>query len=157
MIHVTIQQLSSYLDEQLNDGSADLVRQHLAECADCEGKLGTLSRMDAAITRALSHEPGDDLFRRLEREIASKLGTDAKAEQILEVAPVKASARVRGSAPSAAPPSAPKQGGASPPDRGSTSGRPSVREVPATAWTPRADRGRAAPTPEPSRSEGSSA
>ena len=91
MIHVTVQQLSSYLDDQLVGGSADIVRQHLTACPECDAKLGALSRMDAALTRALSHDPGEDVYRRLEREIASALGPDAgaKAAEILASAPTR--------------------------------------------------------------------
>ena len=145
MIHVTIQQLSSYLDEQLNQGSADLVRQHLAECSECESRFGTLSRMDAALTRALSHDPGDDIFRRLEREIASALGPDAvtKAAEILGDAPAKAST------PSSMEPK--KQSSATPAkpskrapisNAGTKATADRVRDVPSTAWTPRVERGR---------------
>ncbi|HET9251392.1 MAG TPA: zf-HC2 domain-containing protein [Candidatus Eisenbacteria bacterium] len=151
MIHVTIQQLSSYLDEQLAEGSADLVRQHLAECPECETRLGTLSRMDAALTQALSHDPGEDLYRTLEREIAAALGADAasKAKEILEDASTKASAppRVPTSTAGAARPNRPfatsASGAAVSKASGSTQNRQSVRDVPATAWTPSAGRGTA--------------
>jgi anti-sigma factor RsiW len=159
VIHVTVQQLSSYLDDQLVGGSADIVRQHLTACPECDAKLGALSRMDAALTRTLSHDPGEDVYRRLEREIASALGPDVstKAEEILAAAP----ARV------AAPPAAPSRPAAPRPTsttRGTATGRPSgptpspnVREVPATAWTPNTTRAPASAPDEPRRERGSSA
>ena len=157
MIHVTIQQLSSYLDEQLNDSSADLVRQHVAECQDCGTRLGTLARMDAAITRALSHEPGDDLFRRLEREIASKLAPDAAAmaQEILDEAPKKASAPARVTSPDGPPPRNPKP--RVQPSPAPSVSRPSVREVPPTAWTPNTERGTATRVTDPPRPKESQA
>jgi hypothetical protein len=92
MIHVTIQQLSSYVDEQLAGDSADLVRQHLSACLECERKLSALARMDEALARALTDHPGDDLYQRLEREIASALAAEgnARAEEVVAVTPERA-------------------------------------------------------------------
>jgi Putative zinc-finger len=168
VIHVTVQQLSSYLDDQLAGGSADIVRQHLAACPECDAKLGALSRMDAALTRALSHDPGEDVYLRLEREIASALGPDAssKAAEILAAAPARVSAppaapaRTATSKPSsAAPPRpAPPRPAAASATRDTATGRPpKVREVPATAWTPSTMRAPAPPPDEPRRERGSSA
>jgi hypothetical protein len=157
LIHVTIQQLSSFLDEQLAGSSTDLVKQHLAECPECDAKLGALSRMDAALTRALSHDPEESVYRRLEREISAALGPDAMEEalEILAATPDRAAgphppkrsapAQVAAGAnapkatakvPTTTRPSASRTATASP----APSRPPVAREVPSTAWTPSATR-----------------
>ena len=73
MIHVTIQQISSFVDDQLAEGSADLVRQHLSECSECHARLDAIRRMDAALSRALAHDPGEAAFRRIEAEVESEI------------------------------------------------------------------------------------
>ena len=183
MIHVTIQQLSSYLDEQLAQGSADLVRQHIEACPECGTRLGAFSRMDEAITRALTHDPGDGVLERIERGVSAALGPDAKdkAQEILASAPAqKVSVRGIMAKAGTAPVSAARRSGGST-IRNSTGGHatggnataasagapaaPSQRsaapvakrrrEVPATAWTPHNARGGAATAPPPPRRQGS--
>lgn len=166
MIHVTIQQLSSFLDEQLAGSSTDLVKQHLAECPECDAKLGALSRMDAALARALSHDPEESVYRRLEHEISAALGPDAKEEareipaaapdraaprrpKISAPAQIAAGANAHVAAGANAPKAvskAPSTARSSPPRTAATSHAsrpprtPEAREVPSTAWTPSATR-----------------
>jgi hypothetical protein len=145
VIHVTIQQLSSYLDEQLAEGSADLVRQHLAACPECESRLGAFSRMDAALTRALSHDPGDDLLRRIERAVSSALGPDvmAKADEILAAASAKTSTPVRPAATKTTAgvvSSSRAVPNARVPAATVAATKTKGRDIPATAWTPSTER-----------------
>ncbi len=73
MIHLTVQQLSSYLDGQLVGSASDNVQSHLAACRDCATRFALLERIDGILSRALSIEPGEEFFRELEAEVGSRI------------------------------------------------------------------------------------
>jgi len=79
VIHLTIQQLSSYLDGQLSESSADHTRQHLAECEECALKYAALEEQEALLTRSLTHDPGDAFFDSFASSVQDRIQSDAAA------------------------------------------------------------------------------
>jgi len=59
VIHLTVQQLSSYLDGQLVGSASDNVQSHLAACRDCSTRFALLERIEAILSDSLSIDPGD--------------------------------------------------------------------------------------------------
>jgi len=73
VIHLTIQQLSSYLDGQLTDASADHAREHLAECEECASKYAALEEQEALLTGTLTHDPGEPFFEAFASEVETRI------------------------------------------------------------------------------------
>lgn len=73
MIHLTVQQLSSYLDGQLVGSASDNVQSHLAACRDCSTRFALLERIEAILSDTLSIDPGEEFFRELEAEVGSRI------------------------------------------------------------------------------------
>jgi len=93
VIHLTIQQLSSYLDGQLSESSADHTRQHLAECEECASKYAALEEQETLLTGALTHDPGDAFFDTFANGVQDRILSDAAAPKpptsLKPVVPVK--------------------------------------------------------------------
>jgi hypothetical protein len=73
VIHLTVQQLSSYLDGQLLGSASDNVQSHLAACRDCSTRFALLERIEAILSDSLSIDPGEEFFRELEAEVGSRI------------------------------------------------------------------------------------
>ena len=73
MIHMTIQQLSSYLDAGLAPDSMERVGIHLSSCAECTNKFTAIERQADRIAAALGHDPGDLLSERFERMVDERI------------------------------------------------------------------------------------
>ena len=73
MIHLTPQQLSSYMDGELNEVSTELVRRHMGACEECTLKFAALEVQEEQLSQALVHEPGDDFFDRFPAEVERQL------------------------------------------------------------------------------------
>ena len=73
MIHLTPQQLSSYMDGELNEVSTELVRRHMGACEECTLKFASLEVQEEQLSQALVHEPGDDFFDRFAAEVERQL------------------------------------------------------------------------------------
>ncbi len=73
MIHLTIQQLSSYHDGELAGVSAESARQHLAMCEACAGKLVRLSAQVESLAKALESRADDALHERIARAIEERI------------------------------------------------------------------------------------
>ncbi|HYR69024.1 MAG TPA: zf-HC2 domain-containing protein, partial [Candidatus Dormibacteraeota bacterium] len=69
MIHLTPQQLSSYMDGELNEVSTELVRRHMGMCEECTLKFAALEEQEEQLLHALVHEPGDDFFDRFAGDV----------------------------------------------------------------------------------------
>jgi hypothetical protein len=74
VIHLTVQQISSYFDGELNPSSAELVRQHLASCKTCAAGYAELEAQGRALDRALASDPGEEFFTRLAERVESQIG-----------------------------------------------------------------------------------
>ena len=59
MRHVTVQQLSAFLDGALTGVSRDLVTRHLTACADCRERHALWHIYDEVLQRVLSWEPNE--------------------------------------------------------------------------------------------------
>jgi anti-sigma factor RsiW len=62
MTHVTLQQLSAYLDGELAATSAEPVRQHLSHCPECTGQFARIEGLEELLLPLLNHDPGDAFF-----------------------------------------------------------------------------------------------
>ncbi len=93
MIHVTLPQLCAYIDGELAEASAELVRRHLSVCLECTERFATLEAQDETLLRILGDDPDEEFFQSLSASIP--LGTPASVESA--AAPTKPS-RPRGKA-----------------------------------------------------------
>lgn len=76
MIHLTIQQLSSLLDEELSEASAALAREHLTSCESCSSKFARLGKQEEALARALGSDPEDEFFERFTRRLEERIQSE---------------------------------------------------------------------------------
>ena len=90
MIHLTVQQLSSYLDGQLVGSASDNVQSHLAACRDCSTRFALLERIEAILSESLSIDPGDEFFRELEAEVGSRIRERGQRDKDLSTPAVSA-------------------------------------------------------------------
>jgi len=60
--HVSLQQLSAYLDGELPALSVESVRRHLSECAECTRRFGHMEAQEEILVRLLYDDPGDAFF-----------------------------------------------------------------------------------------------
>ncbi|MEK7347574.1 MAG: zf-HC2 domain-containing protein [Candidatus Eisenbacteria bacterium] len=79
MIHVTLPQLCAYLDGELAEASAELVRRHLSECLECTERFARLEAQDEILIRILADDPEEEFFRYLSASIP--LGQPTSAER----------------------------------------------------------------------------
>ena len=79
MIHVTLPQLCAYLDGELAESSAELVRRHLSECLECIERFAKLEAQDEILIRILADDPQEEFFQCLSASIP--LGQPASAER----------------------------------------------------------------------------
>jgi len=77
MIHLTPQQLSSYMDGELNEVSTELVRRHMGICEECTLKFAALEEQEEHLSHALVHEPGDAFFDRFAADVERLLPSSA--------------------------------------------------------------------------------
>lgn len=75
MIHVTLPQLCAYIDGELAEASAELVRRHLSSCLECTERFALLEAQDEVLFRILSDDPEEEFFQSLSASIP--LGTPA--------------------------------------------------------------------------------
>lgn len=62
MIHLTLNQISAYLDNELPMASVELVRLHLSSCLECTERFGLIEEQETALARLLVDDPGDPFF-----------------------------------------------------------------------------------------------
>ena len=75
MIHMTIQQLSSYLDAELATDSMERVGIHLSSCEECTHKFTSIEQQANLLTSVLRRDPGDVLSERFEREVDERIAS----------------------------------------------------------------------------------
>lgn len=157
MIHLTLQQLSAFLDGELTDASTELIRRHLSECDACTLRFGRVEAQEEVLVRILVDEPSDAFFADLAASIAAQCGGgksgssagrgDKKKPKVEER---KVAAAPRPSAPKPAPaepkptPVAPKPATAEPKPVPVAQALPPAKPVVATTPTPEPK-----PTPAP--------
>lgn len=73
MIHLTPQQLSSYMDGELNEASTELVRRHMGACEECTLKFAQLEIQEDLLSKALVHDPGDEFFEKFTEDVAKQI------------------------------------------------------------------------------------
>jgi hypothetical protein len=74
MIHVSLEQLSSYLDGELLDSSSGPIRTHVEQCVQCRLLLTAMKDLDAVLARELTHGPSARFLERLPGEIERRAG-----------------------------------------------------------------------------------
>ncbi len=62
MIHLTMNQISAYIDGELPEASVELVRLHLSSCLECAERFGYVEEQEEALSRLLVNDPGDGFF-----------------------------------------------------------------------------------------------
>jgi hypothetical protein len=62
VIHLTLNQISAYLDGELPEASIELVRLHLSACLECTERFGHIEEQEEALGRLLVNDPGDAFF-----------------------------------------------------------------------------------------------
>ena len=67
--HCTVQQLSSYVDEEIAPPELRLVESHLAECSDCRDRLAGLGNVVRELGRVERAAPPPELGYRVERAV----------------------------------------------------------------------------------------
>ena len=120
MIHMTIQQLSSYLDAQLAPDSMERVGIHLSSCGECTSKFAAIERQADRLSSALGHDPGDHLSDKFERMVDERIQNGKRM-----AAPRPAAVRTLPPLPEAPPDAGPPLSTASGPAR-EESGPPSA-------------------------------
>ena len=91
MIHVTLPQLCAFLDDELAEASAELVRRHLSECLECTERFARLEAQEESLVRILSDEPDDAFFQQLCASIS--LGQPDPVERRVPVLETKPTAK----------------------------------------------------------------
>ena len=155
MIHLTPQQLSSYMDGELNEVSTELVRRHMGVCEECTLKFAALEEQEEQLSHALVHEPGDDFFDRFAGEVERQLPAGsgprrgssspaARAAGVREAARETARKAARVAAPRSSPArdsavAAPFRAAEAKADRAASLPQPAPEAKPAAASLPLAD------------------
>lgn len=62
MIHLTLNQLSAFIDSELPDASVELVRLHLSSCLECAERFGYIEEQEDVLARLILNDPGDPFF-----------------------------------------------------------------------------------------------
>jgi hypothetical protein len=93
LIHLTLQQLSSYLDREMSDSSRALVEDHLAICDGCSSKYARLERQERDLVRLLTHDLDEVFFAgfgaRLRERIELKPAAGVPAPMEPDAAPAR--------------------------------------------------------------------
>lgn len=131
MIHVTLQQLTAYMDGELTDASTELVRRHLSECPECTGRFARLEEQEDWLVRMLKDEPDDDFFRHLKASISL-----ADPAQAGKARPGDPRGKARGAKPAPAPAAAPRPKALPPPKVVARQGAAPAAATPLTALPP---------------------
>ena len=103
MIHLTMNQISAYVDSELPEASIELVRLHLSSCLECAERFGHLEEQEEALGRLLVNDPGDGFFAGF-------------AEQVLSYMPERHLAPAKPERAAATPPVAPTVRSTPPPE-----------------------------------------
>ncbi|HEX7079284.1 MAG TPA: zf-HC2 domain-containing protein [Candidatus Eisenbacteria bacterium] len=74
MIHLTLQQISSYIDAELPEASVELVRLHLSACAECTERFARMEEQEAILARVLTIDPGPEFFEGLLDDLSGRKG-----------------------------------------------------------------------------------
>lgn len=84
MIHLTLNQISAYIDSELPEVSVELVRLHLSSCLECTERFGLIEEQEDALARLLVYEPGDPFFADFAEGIVGKAPRTAAADRTVE-------------------------------------------------------------------------
>jgi hypothetical protein len=103
VIHLTMNQISAYVDSELPEASIELVRLHLSSCLECAERFGHLEEQEEALGRLLVNDPGDGFFAGF-------------AEQVLSYMPERHPAPAKPERAAAPPPVAPTVRSSPPPE-----------------------------------------
>jgi Carboxypeptidase regulatory-like domain/Putative zinc-finger len=79
MKHPGADQLGAYLDGALNDPTRGETERHLAECAPCRTSLEELRMLDADMSAALTHDPGEAYFETFAARVEDRIRAEGLA------------------------------------------------------------------------------
>ncbi|HET7498859.1 MAG TPA: zf-HC2 domain-containing protein [Candidatus Eisenbacteria bacterium] len=88
MIHLTLNQISAYIDAELPEASVELVRLHLSSCLECTERFGHIEEQEGALARLLVNDPGDPFFERFAERVLGPEPVE-KAKPVKKPEPVK--------------------------------------------------------------------
>ncbi len=87
MNHLTDEQLAAQIDGPRSGPTFDAAARHLESCEACRARLADMTALDADLSRALEHDPGEAYFASFADRVASRIAAEA--------APARAAAPVR--------------------------------------------------------------
>ena len=77
--HLTLQQITTSVDDELSGVARELVERHLSSCAGCDAVMERVVRLDAEVLAVIGDEPGEEFFDEMLVVIRGK--TEALVEQ----------------------------------------------------------------------------
>jgi hypothetical protein len=83
MNHLSDEQLSGLLDDALPPGERTACDAHLAGCHACRTRLADASALDASLSKALKHDPGEAYFADFAGRVAKQIA-DRRIDATLE-------------------------------------------------------------------------
>ncbi len=87
MNHLTDEQLAAQIDGPRSGPTFDAAARHLESCEACRARLADMMALDADLSRALEHDPGEAYFASFADRVASRIAAEA--------APARAATPVR--------------------------------------------------------------
>lgn len=108
MRHLTPQQLSASLDEELTGVSKELVERHLVACPECDAASERLSALDARLVVLMSDEPGEAFFDELLEAVELRIEVPETAPSPVAARPPARKRETRPEPPRAVPRPAPE-------------------------------------------------
>jgi hypothetical protein len=93
VIHLTLNQISAYIDAELPEASVELVRLHLSSCLECTERFGLIEEQEEALARLLVNDPGEAFFSAFNERVLGPAPVPAPAPK-REVPPPKRDAAV---------------------------------------------------------------
>jgi putative zinc finger protein len=110
VIHLTLSQISAYVDSELPGVSIELVRLHLSSCLECAERFGFMEEQEEALGRLLFHDPGDPFFARFSDQVVGAPKKAARRDPLPEARSPQPR-KPEGASPRAAPVASPKRPG----------------------------------------------
>src|SRR5712671_3424183 len=86
VIHLTMNQISAYIDGELPAASVELVRLHLSSCLECTERFGHVEEQEDALSRLLVNDPGEPFFAGFAERVLGPVPTPEERKARAEAA-----------------------------------------------------------------------
>ena len=80
--HSSVEQLSDYLDERLDEPGRLRLEEHLAECRDCRQRLAGMRRVVQGLERLERTAPPPHVAQQVEQQIRLEVGREGLVEKV---------------------------------------------------------------------------